>query len=325
MGYEHNSACCERDEDGHWKPAGPIHFQGIADPPYSISKILKWLFGWDGYLWPRNVGYVILAFLTWRFMHANLSESASLSPTWIGLMLIRNLALVFLVYSFYHVTLYAWKVMGNECKYHPKGQAKDSRKFLFNDQVKDNIFYTLVSGVPIWTAWEVLYFWLAARGYMPLIRFSSHPVWFVALFFLIPVWRNLHFYCIHRLIHWKPLLRMIHRVHHKNPNPAPWSGMSMHPVEHLMYFSVALLFFVVPSHPMHLLFTVQQAALVPAHTHSGFEGRMFGFWPIGQYFHYLHHKHVACNFGSTLVPLDKWFGRFYDGEGKFILNPNRRE
>jgi sterol desaturase/sphingolipid hydroxylase (fatty acid hydroxylase superfamily) len=66
------------------------------------------------------------------------------------------------------------------------------------------------------------------------------------MFFLIPLWRETHFYFIHKLIHWKPLMQTIHTVHHKNPNPGPWSGMSIHPVEHLLYFSVVLIHFVVP-------------------------------------------------------------------------------
>ena len=34
---------------------------------------------------------------------------------------------------------------------------------------------------------------------------------------------------------------------------------------------------------------------------------------IGDYFHYLHHRYFDCNYGTTQVPLDKWFGSFHDG------------
>ncbi|MDA8410930.1 MAG: hypothetical protein M0001_11105 [Treponema sp.] len=31
------------------------------------------------------------------------------------------------------------------------------------------------------------------------------------------------------------------------------------------------------------------------------------------YFHYLHHRSFTVNFGVEVVPLDMWFGSFYDG------------
>jgi sterol desaturase/sphingolipid hydroxylase (fatty acid hydroxylase superfamily) len=43
-----------------------------------------------------------------------------------------------------------------------------------------------------------------------------------------------HFYWIHRLIRWKPLYNAIHFVHHKNLKVGPWSGLAMHPLEHLV-------------------------------------------------------------------------------------------
>ena len=33
----------------------------------------------------------------------------------------------------------------------------------------------------------------------------------------------------------------------------------------------------------------------------------------GGYFHYLHHKYFDCNYGGEIIPLDKWFGSFFDG------------
>ena len=33
----------------------------------------------------------------------------------------------------------------------------------------------------------------------------------------------------------------------------------------------------------------------------------------GDYFHYLHHRYFDCNYGTTLVPMDRWFGSFHDG------------
>jgi len=87
----------------------------------------------------------------------------------------------------------------------------------------------------------------------------------------------------------------------------------MHPVEHLLYFSVVLIHWIVPSHPLHFLFNSQHTALTPAPGHSGFEGKLGKFLSFGSYFHYLHHRLFECNYGESTIPLDKWFGIFEDG------------
>lgn len=306
-----------RDEKGHWRP-GPCTYAPLFTRPWDIPAMAKWLLGWGGYLWPRHVIFAGLAWLTWTFLQADIASSASLSAGWIGMMLLRNAVLLMLVFGFYHVTLYIWKWQGSKGKYHPQGQARNAKKFLFKDQVKDNMFWCFISGVPIWTAWEVLYIQALSNNSPRWLTWANNPVWFVGMFLLIPLWRETHFYFIHRLLHWKPLLRAIHSVHHKNPNPGPWSGMAMHPVEHLFYLSSVAIHFVVPSHPIHFFFNAQLTALTPAQGHTGFEGPLFkGLWPAGDYFHYLHHKHVSCNFGVATIPWDKWLGRFYDGEGPY--------
>ena len=308
------------DEKGHWRPISGAVYAPVFQRPFHLKSFLKWLFGWGGFIWPRHLFYIGLAFITWNFLQVDFSQSAALSYGWIFGILIRNLVLMISVYGFYHIVLYMLKIRGTKAKYNPDWQEKGSKKFLFKDQVKDNMFRSLFSGVPIWTAWEVLYFYLASNNMIPVINYSSNPIWFIALFILIPFWRETHFYLIHRLIHWRPLMKHIHSVHHKNPNPGPWSGMSMHPIEHILYLSVVGIHFIIPSHPVHFLFNSQVTALTPAHAHTGFEGPIFkGLWPVGEYFHFLHHRQVACNYGSPTVPLDKWFGRYYNGIGKFKI------
>ncbi len=307
------------DDKGHWRPERAQGFAPLFTLPFRPIALLKWLFGWGGYIWPIRVIYVVLAYVTWYLLQGGVLETyKSLEFGWIALIVLRNLILLVTVFGFYHVTIYMLKVEKSYGKYHPDWQIKDSKRFLFHDQVKDNMFRSIVSGVPIWSAWEVLYLWLAANGRLPLTTYSQSPVWFVSLFFIIPLWREVHFYFIHRLLHWKPLLKAVHSVHHKNPNCGPWSGMAMHPIEHIGYLSVVLLAFILPVHPVHLFFISQLTALRPAHGHTGFEGPFFkGKWPAGDYFHYLHHKHVSCNYGESTVPLDRWFGTFFDGEGTF--------
>ena len=307
-----------RSENGEWRPPYPCTYAPIFQWPWKPLKVLKWLFGFPGFIWPWHLGYVLLATLSWMYLIPGSETCKTLSAGWILLMLLRNLVMIALVYGAYHLALYTLKLHGSDRKYHPKWQEKGSAKFLFKNQVWDNMFRTCVVGATTWTAYEVLYLWLTANGHLTILEWSRNPVWFVALFFLIPLWRETHFYLVHRLIHIKPLMRAVHSVHHKNPNPGPWSGLAMHPVETILYFSVVLIHFVVPSHPVHFFFNSMTTALSPANGHHGFEGPLFGGKLItGSYFHYLHHRYVSCNFGETTVPLDKWFGRFYDGTGPY--------
>ena len=70
--------------------------------------------------------------------------------------------------------------------------------------------------------------WAFANDYMlfPIKDWLSSPyvaIYCVLLFIFIPIIQHIHFYLIHRLIHWKPLYDHIHSFHHKNVNVGPWS------------------------------------------------------------------------------------------------------
>ncbi len=318
MGEEMADEFGTRNEKGEWRPPYGVKYAPIFEWPLRPLKILKWLFGWPGYLWPYHLLYVVLAAVTWLFLIPSAEVCKTLSPDWIALMLVRNLAMIWIVYGGYHLVLYTWKLHGSDRKYHPKWQEKGSKKFLFRNQVLDNIFHTCIYGGLSWTLWEVAYLWCAANGWIPTLVWEANPVWFVAFFLLIPLWRETHFYFIHRLIHWKPLMIAVHSVHHRNPNPGPWSGLSMHPVEAFLYFSSTAIHFVLPSHPLHFFFNSICTGLSPANGHHGFEGPLFeGKFITGSYFHYLHHRYVSCNFGEATVPWDVWLGRFYNGQGPY--------
>ena len=143
---------------------------------------------------------------------------------------------------------------------------------------------------------------------------------------LIPLWQNLHFYLVHRAIHWPPLYRLVHQTHHKNVNPGPWSGLSMHSGKHLLYFSVPLLFLLVPSHPLHLVLAMVLTSFSPAKGHSGFEKLVVGgrLVDAGQWAHYLHHKRFKCNYADGFIPLGKWFGTFVDGSEQSLKDFHQR-
>ncbi|WP_417280272.1 sterol desaturase family protein [Celeribacter sp.] len=306
-----------RDKRGNYTPNEALEIAPIYAMPPRPLRVLKWLFGPDGYLFPWNVALFVASAVTWFFLTPSMEVMATLTPGWITYILLRNMAMVLVLFGLFHLRLYIRKRQGNTFKYNPKfPEPKGQSSFILGSQTRENMFWTFCFGIPIWSAYEVLFLWAFASGRLPILEFAQSPAWFVGFFFLIPLWRELHFYVIHRLIHWGPLYHWIHKVHHNNVNPGPWSSLSMHPVEHLLYFSVTLIHVVIPSHPLHFLYTLQHAGLGSIVGHIGFDKVVTGedkAMDTHAYTHYLHHKFFEVNYGDGTVPLDKVFGTFHDG------------
>lgn len=304
-----------RNRRGDWQPKEPIKYPPVFIWPPAPVKFLRWFFGFPGYIWPWNLLYAAIGTLIWLYLTPSMEDARSFAPGWVAFVLIRNALLVLGYFGGFHLWLYIRRAQGTSFKYNPKWPATDSPTFLFRNQTLDNVFWTFVSAVPIWTAYECLTLWAFANHVIPYVDFATHPVYCVALMFAVPLFREVHFYLVHRLIHWPPLYRAVHKLHHKNVNPGPWSGLAMHPVEHLLYFSVVLVHWVVPSN-FHALYTLVHAGLAPAPGHVGFDRVVVGSdssFATFCYDHYLHHKHFECNYSDGVIPIDKWFNTFHDG------------
>lgn len=299
----------------HWHPPLPINLSPVMDLPPRPWSWLKWISSY----WLVASSVTVEFALAWGVFVLFQPETAvmkELAPGWVASIWLRNILLLTLVAGSLHWWFYIVKGQGKALKYDPRDLSRDNGKFLFRDQVKDNMFWSLVSGVSFWTAFEVLYFWGAANGYAPGLEWRQNPIFFAVLFVLLPLWSSFHFYVIHRLLHWQPLYKLAHALHHRNINTGPWSGISMHPVEHLLYFSGLLIHFIVPSHPTHVLFHLYLESLHPAFSHSGFEGvfvRDNKRMQTGDFFHQMHHRHINCNYGTVEMPWDRLFGSFNDG------------
>ena len=207
---------------------------------------------------------------------------------------------------------------------------KNNSLFSIKNQVWDNMFWSLASGVTVWSMYEIIIMWGFANGYGFMFDFSDNRVWFVALFFLLPFWQAFAFYWIHRALHWPPLYRIAHVVHHRNTNIGPWSGNSMHPIEHVLWLSSVLIHLVIASHPIHVLFFQLSQVISAITNHSGFESIMVrdkNKIAMGDFFHQLHHRYYECNYGSIETHWDKLFGTFHDGtdEGLEITRRRKRE
>ncbi|MEL7428916.1 MAG: sterol desaturase family protein [Pseudomonadota bacterium] len=299
----------------HYVPQTPITTSPLFAWPPKPKNIAKW-FASSWFVIGENLILVGLAVMCWAFFQPSLETTKELAPGWIAMLFVRNFLLMCIVAGGLHWYFHSEKRQGMAKKFDKRDLGAKGRTYTFGNQLYDNMFWTLASGVTLWTAWEVLMFWAMANGYAPTLPWATHPVWFVAILFLTPLWISFHFYWIHRFLHWKPMYDLAHAVHHRNTNVGPWSGLSMHPVETLLFFSSVAIHFVIASHPIHILFHMQHQALTAATSHTGFDNLMIRdreSVSLGNFHHQMHHRYFECNYGSREVPWDKVFGSWHDG------------
>ncbi|MDE0308593.1 MAG: sterol desaturase family protein [Acidiferrobacterales bacterium] len=298
----------------NYRPDVPLAVSPLFEWPLDLVKVLNWF--WRRWF-PVSEKLILVAtaYISWTYFQPSLEIARNFSFGWVSLMWLRNFILMLIVAGGLHLYFYVVCAQKQRFRFHSRAFGK-GRPFLFGDQVLDNMFWTIVSGVSIWTGYEALIIWGFANGYIEIMSWSQNPLWFVAIFFLVPIWETIYFYLIHRLLHWKPLYQLAHHVHHRNSNVGPWSGLSMHPIEHLLFLGSALIHWVILSHPIHLLFHMQYFALTAATTHCGYQsieknGREI--LSLGTFHHQMHHRYIHCNYGGLEVPFDKFFSSFHDG------------
>lgn len=310
-----------RDKRGHWRPA-----EGVAYPPVFVwpprpLAAIRYVFSLPGYLLPFNLFYFAVALAIWAWvgpvqdwLQAPDVRSALLNFGF-------NLALTGVYFGAWHFALYQRRWQGDAFKFNPRWPGIGNPNFLFGRQVIDNILWTC-AGVVIWTAYELLCLWWISAGHVATLAFFAHPFLFILLLLVVPLIQEAHFYLVHRFVlHHRRLYKALHRLHHSNVNPGPWSGLAMHPLEHVLYFSSVLVHLVIPSHPIHILFHIMISALAPAAAHAGIQKIVLaGRWllPVDGYAHYLHHKLFECNYSDGVIPLDEWCGTLCDGSPESV-------
>ncbi len=312
---------------GGYQPPDPIEHPPLYDWPPRPVAALRWIV--TGLMFPWGFFFTALAVVTWNWLTPATSTMQTLSPGWMGLIWLRNAALLTIIAGVLHWWLYIRRSQDLDYKFNVRWPVTDSRKFLWRNQVKDNMFWSLASGVTVWSLYESLTMWLWANGRIPRADWGSAPVYLGLLVLGVFFWGTTHFYLNHRLLHWEPLYRAAHERHHRNTNTGPWTGISMHPIEHLVYFTVFLLWWVVPAHPVIFLMTGFFNGISPSITHSGFDQVVLGGRyriTAGDQFHHLHHRYFEVNYGNTPSPIDKLTGSWHDGtpEAHELFKDRRR-
>lgn len=311
----------------NWHPALPIDTSPVFKAPPRPFASLKWYL--NAWLPISELAvYVLIAIAVWTWLQPAAELTQSLQFNWVAAVWLRNLVMFTTIATALHLWLYTWKKQGDALRYDRRGPTATTRLYAFSNQLWDNVSYSLVSGVTLWTVYEVGLWWGYANGWLPTVALKENPIWFVIWFPIIGVWYSFHFYWIHRFLHWGPMYRYFHSVHHRNVAVGPWSGFSMHPVEHIVYLSSVLIHLVVPSHPIHVLFHLYWLTLATATSHSGYDALILGKnarMEMGTFYHQLHHRYFQCNYGNSEMPWDRWFGSFHDGTKASLASVRARK
>lgn len=114
-----------------------------------------------------------------------------------------------------------------------------------------------------------------------------------------------YFYWIHRLMHWGPLYRSVHSVHHRFTNPTPWCSFAFHPVEAILEVGIVpLVVLLMPAHPLAISAFLLIMTMINVMGHLGFEIFPSSYivrWPTRltntATHHNQHHQFGRCNFG----------------------------
>lgn len=317
----------ERPNTGGWAPPEPVETPPLFIWPPKPMALFRWLFGKEGYLLPFNIPIMIISTLIWWYLIPDMETMKTFQFGWIAQVYLVNLVALAVWTSLWYARFYIQRAQDTEYKYN-KRWPKNTETFMFGSQLLDNMFWTLVSGVTIWTAYLVVTLWAMANGWLPYLDIGEHPYYFALFMFMIGLFREFHFYTVHRILHIGPLYKWFHSIHHKNSNPTPWSGMAMHPVEHVLYMSGVLIHWIIPSNPLLVIYHLQHLAFLPAPDHSGFAKLVVNGKPqvdIATYMHYLHHRYFEVNYGGDgSVPLDRLFGTWHNGSAEAHERMNQR-
>jgi sterol desaturase/sphingolipid hydroxylase (fatty acid hydroxylase superfamily) len=304
-----------RNKRGDWTPSAQPEIAPFWHWPPRPLQVLRWL---PGYVWPWNLLHLLTALAWWIWVVPDAQTLRTLGWSWPLWLLAVNWLACGLWYGAFEWRLYRRRAQAGRFKYHakfPSEQASDV--FWFRNQNIDNALRSFGVSIPLWTLVQVMLLWCWANGVGSWLSWQTHPGCLLALLFVAPALHELHFYLIHRAIHWGPLYRWIHSIHHNSINPSPISSLSMHPVEAFLYHAVALWHVLLPSNPVVALFQLHAAGFGAINGHIGFEKIELGgerCLASHAYLHHLHHKHFEVNYGGDgLIPLDHWFGTWHDG------------
>uniref|UniRef100_A0A061SJU7 Methylsterol monooxygenase n=1 Tax=Tetraselmis sp. GSL018 TaxID=582737 RepID=A0A061SJU7_9CHLO len=121
-------------------------------------------------------------------------------------------------------------------------------------------------------------------------------------------------YYWHRLMHWRPCYKALHKLHHFYKAPRPFDDLFIHPVEAFGYYTLLYLF---PAHCLGRMPLGDYALYLTIHgvfgvlDHSGIYLSVPPFYHVSD--HDAHHRHFNVNYAFPFVLMDIFHGTYRRG------------
>ncbi|MDH3715130.1 MAG: hypothetical protein OET44_14950 [Gammaproteobacteria bacterium] len=162
-----------------YQPPDPIDVPPLyawpPRPPATLRRVAA------GLLFPWGLIFIALAVVAWNYLTPSMTAMVTLEPWWMALIWLRNAALLTLIAGGLHWWLYVRRSQGCEYKFDGRWPATDSGKFLWCNQVRDNMFWSLVSGCTVWTLYESFTLWAYANGRIPHVDWHDAPLYLAVM------------------------------------------------------------------------------------------------------------------------------------------------
>jgi Delta7-sterol 5-desaturase len=227
---------------------------------------------------------------------------------------LQNNALRYLI-----IVLVAWLVFYKIFSKRPFVKKIQSR-FQKSADYKREILHTVMT-IAIFAAVPLILFTPYIQPHTTIYKsLDGHSL--VIFFLMFPVMILIHdayFYWMHRFMHWQPIYKFVHLLHHKSSNPGPFTTYSFAPLEAIGEVSIIIVFaFTIPIHPLNILGFLIFQTIHSVYIHMGYEimpKSLNKHW-LGKYYctsinHNMHHQYYKGNYGLYFTWWDRWMGTLH--------------
>lgn len=219
----------------------------------------------------------------------------------------------FLIAGIVYFIFYIWK-------YKKLSHLKIQKKFPKTKQVRNEIFYSLLTLLIYSGTVRILLFWYQKGVTKIYLDVNDYGIFYLVLSILLMLFlHDAYFYWTHKLMHTSKWLYQFHKIHHQSHNPTPWAAFAFHPVEALISLGIIpLIIFIIPVHPLALMTFFTLMTIYNILVHLGYEifGEKFTSHSIGKWQntttnHNLHHQIGGkFNYGFYFTIWDRIMGTY---------------
>ena len=167
----------------NYRPEGQVGLNPLFSWPPNFAGAVRWYRGAWLELTALSVPFLVAVAIYLWFLPP-LEQMANFQIGWVFTIWLLNIVPQTLLAGTLHWWLYMRKSQGMHKKFDKRDLTRDNGTFTFNNQVWDNIWWTLGSAMTVATIYQCVIFWVMANGWVPTITYQSSPIWFVILLFL---------------------------------------------------------------------------------------------------------------------------------------------